>query len=49
MYIDKEDGVDLDACEKFHNAIVKGSGYDYHEKNKYVKSWGKDAGELLSE
>ena len=23
---------------------LKGSGYDYHEKNKYVKSWGKDAG-----
>lgn len=22
---------------------IKGSGYDYHEKNKYVKSWGKDA------
>ena len=21
VYIDKEDGVDLDACEKFHNAI----------------------------
>jgi hypothetical protein len=24
---------------------LKGSGYDYHEKNKYVKSWGKDAGD----
>lgn len=23
---------------------LKGSGYDYHEKNKYVKSWGKNAG-----
>lgn len=24
---------------------LKGSGYDYHEKNKYVKSWGKNAGD----
>lgn len=24
---------------------LKGSDYDYHEKNKYVKSWGKDAGD----
>lgn len=24
---------------------LKGSGYDYHEKIKYVKSWGKDAGD----
>lgn len=24
---------------------LNGSGYDYHEKNKYVKSWGKDAGD----
>lgn len=24
---------------------LRGSGYDYHEKNKYVKSWGKDAGD----
>lgn len=24
---------------------LKGSGYDYHEKSKYVKSWGKDAGD----
>lgn len=24
---------------------LKGSGYDYHEKNKYAKSWGKDAGD----
>lgn len=24
---------------------LKGSGYDYHVKNKYVKSWGKDAGD----
>lgn len=24
---------------------LKGSGYDYHEKNRYVKSWGKDAGD----
>ncbi len=24
---------------------LKGSGYDYHEKNEYVKSWGKNAGD----
>lgn len=24
---------------------LKGSGYDYHEKDMYVKSWGKDAGD----
>lgn len=24
---------------------LKGSGYEYHEKIKYVKSWGKDAGD----